>query len=60
MKRLSVNDGLCPGGNLHGQPVELRDTMIAGIVLSRRATLATRNTVHFEDAGISMVNPWAE
>lgn len=43
-----------------GRPVELRDTMIAGIVLASRATLATHNTVHFEDAGISLVNPWAE
>src|SRR5580700_10529677 len=32
-----------------GRPVELRVTMIAGIVLSRRATLATRNTPHFDD-----------
>lgn len=27
-----------------GRPVELRDAMIAGIVLGSRATLATRNT----------------
>jgi len=32
-----------------GRPVELRDTMIAAIVLARRATLATRNVAHFED-----------
>jgi predicted nucleic acid-binding protein len=41
-----------------GHPVELRDTMIAGIVLAHHATLATRNTVHFEDAGVPIVNPW--
>ncbi len=41
-----------------GQPQELRDTMIAGIVLSRHATLATRNNAHFADAGIPLVNPW--
>ena len=41
-----------------GRPVELRDTMIAGIVLARHASLATRNVVHFEDLSISMVNPW--
>jgi hypothetical protein len=41
-----------------GRPGELRDTMIAGIVLASRATLATRNTKHFEDLSISMVNPW--
>jgi predicted nucleic acid-binding protein len=41
-----------------GRPVELRDTMIAGIVLARHAGLATRNVVHFEDLSIPMVNPW--
>jgi|SRR5271166_453800 len=41
-----------------GRPGDLRDTMIAGIVLSRRATLATRNTVHFQDAGVPLINPW--
>ena len=32
--------------------------MIAGIVKARRATLATRNIRHFEDAGIDLVDPW--
>jgi toxin FitB len=41
-----------------GRPVDLRDTMIAGIALAHHATLATRNTVHFEDASIPVVNPW--
>jgi predicted nucleic acid-binding protein len=41
-----------------GRPVDLRDTMIAGIALAQHATLATRNTVHFEDAAIPLVNPW--
>lgn len=40
-----------------GRPVDLRDTMIAGIALARHATLATRNTVHFDDAGVAVVNP---
>ena len=42
-----------------GRPGDLRDTMIAGIVLARHATLATRNTAHFSDASISLVDPWA-
>ncbi len=42
-----------------GRPVDLRDTMIAGIALSRHATLATRNTAHFADSGVPLVNPWA-
>jgi hypothetical protein len=42
----------------NGRPGDLRDTMIAGIVLARRATLATRNTAHFEDLDVTVVNPW--
>jgi predicted nucleic acid-binding protein len=41
-----------------GRPGDLRDTMIAGITLAQHATLATRNSSHFEDAAISLVNPW--
>ncbi len=41
-----------------GRPVELRDTMIAGIVLACHATLATRNTPRFEDLSVPVVNPW--
>jgi toxin FitB len=42
----------------NGRTGELRDAMIAGIVLASRATLATRNTRHFDDLAISLVNPW--
>lgn len=42
-----------------GRPGDLRDTMIAGIVLAQHATLATRNTAHFEDASIPLINPWS-
>jgi predicted nucleic acid-binding protein len=41
-----------------GHPSELRDTMIAGIVIASRATLATRNVKHFDDIARSVVNPW--
>ena len=41
-----------------GRPGDLRDTMIAGIVLAQRGTFATRNTAHFEDYAIPLVNPW--
>ena len=41
-----------------GRPGELHDSMIAGIVLASRATLATRNARHFDDLSISVVNPW--
>jgi predicted nucleic acid-binding protein len=41
-----------------GRPADVRDTQIAGIVLARRAVLATRNVKHFEDLGSRIVNPW--
>jgi predicted nucleic acid-binding protein len=41
-----------------GRPVETRDTMIAGIAEASRATLATRNTAHFYDLSVPVVNPW--
>ncbi len=41
-----------------GRPVETRDTMIAGIAEASRASLATRNTTHFSDLSVPVVNPW--
>lgn len=43
-----------------GRPVDMRDTFIAAIALARRATLATRNTRHFDDLRVPVVNPWAD
>jgi hypothetical protein len=42
-----------------GRPGELRDRMIAGIVLASHAKRATRNTSHFEDLSVPVVNPWS-
>jgi predicted nucleic acid-binding protein len=42
-----------------GQPGDLRDGMIAGIALATGASLATRNTRHFDDLAIELINPWA-
>jgi len=41
-----------------GRPVDMRDTLIAGICESRQATLATRNIRHFDDLATPVVNPW--
>jgi predicted nucleic acid-binding protein len=41
-----------------GQPVGLADVMIAAIVHSRGATLATRNVRDFVGCGVDIVNPW--
>jgi toxin FitB len=42
-----------------GRPGDLRDTMIAGIVIAHHAVLATRNTAHFEDIPAPLLDPWA-
>ena len=41
-----------------GRVVDLRDTMIAGIVLVRQSAIATRNTSHFSDIPAAIINPW--
>jgi predicted nucleic acid-binding protein len=38
---------------------ELRDTMIAGIAIASHATLATRDTRHFADLPVAVVDPWS-
>jgi predicted nucleic acid-binding protein len=44
---------------VRGRVMDIRDTMIAGIALATRATLATRNTAHFADLTVPVINPWA-
>jgi toxin FitB len=41
-----------------GRTGELCDAMIAGIALAAGATLATRNTRHFDDLTIPLIDPW--
>jgi toxin FitB len=41
-----------------GRKVDMRDTQIAGIALSRRAAIATRNVGHFSDDALELLNPW--
>ena len=41
-----------------GRVADLRDTLIAGIALARRATIATRNTRHFAGLDVPVVDPW--
>lgn len=41
-----------------GRPIDFRDTQIAGIALARHGTLATRNTKHFADLSVPVINPW--
>ncbi|MEO9336417.1 type II toxin-antitoxin system VapC family toxin [Mesorhizobium sp. SB112] len=43
-----------------GRNIDNMDTQIAGIVVSRRAILATRNVKDFNDLDIPIINPWDE
>jgi predicted nucleic acid-binding protein len=38
--------------------LDVRDTLIAGIALARRASIATRNVKHFSDLDVAVVDPW--
>jgi toxin FitB len=41
-----------------GRPGDMRDTMIAGIVIASHATLATHNVRHFSDLPVPVIDPW--
>lgn len=41
-----------------GRPSGVNDALIAGVVRVHRATFATRDTRHFTDTGIDLINPW--
>ncbi|MDG4601320.1 MAG: hypothetical protein P9C48_01140 [Defluviicoccus sp.] len=49
---------LAPGRRQSGRTVEIRHVQIAGIAAARGASVATRNTRHFEATGIQLINPW--
>ena len=42
-----------------GRSIDLRDGMICGIALVRRADVATRNVRHFAATPVSTINPWS-
>ena len=51
---------LTADGKPRGSPVDMRDTLIAGIALACRATLAKRNMRIFDDLSVPVANPWAD
>jgi toxin FitB len=55
----TVAAGLMAERQRTGRSGDLRDTMIAGIVIASHATLATRNIRHFDDLSVPVVDPWA-
>jgi len=50
---------LAAGRAAAGRTVDVRDTLIGGIALARRAAVATRNTRHFQDLDTGVIDPWA-
>lgn len=42
-----------------GRPIDGADVQIAGIALSRRIPLATRNVADFEGLQVKLINPWS-
>jgi predicted nucleic acid-binding protein len=50
--------GLAAERQRSGRTVDMRDTQIAGIVIARRATLASRNVKRYADLTAEVVNPW--
>jgi len=42
-----------------GRMVDIRDTLIAGIALARRAAIATRDIRHFDDLETQVIEPWS-
>jgi predicted nucleic acid-binding protein len=45
---------------MQGRPTSHPDAMIAGIVRSRGAILATRNVRDFEGCDVALIDPWNE
>lgn len=50
---------LAAGRRRIGRTVEFRDAMIAGIVVARKASLATGNGRHFEGLDLTIIDPWS-
>ncbi len=42
-----------------GCSVEIRDALIAGVVVARKASLATRNVKYFEGLDLPIIDPWS-
>ena len=43
-----------------GRTIDVIDAMIAAVVRSNSATLATRNTAHFRHTGVTLINPFGK
>jgi toxin FitB len=43
-----------------GRPISAIDSLLAATAMRWHFTFVTRNTTHFVQTGISLINPWAE
>jgi predicted nucleic acid-binding protein len=50
----------CGRRKREGEAVAIADGMIAAIALRHKAQLATRNTRHFINSGLKLINPWSD
>ncbi len=41
-----------------GHVVDVHDGFIAGVAIAHGASIATRNTRHFADCGVPVIDPW--
>jgi predicted nucleic acid-binding protein len=63
--RIAVVDGaaadaaglLAAHRQIAGRGVDFRDTLIAGVAIARGAAIATRNTRHFQDLPVPVIDP---
>ena len=51
---------LAAGRRRRGITVDMRDTQIAGIALTKRSSIVTRNTKDFKELSIAVMNPWED
>ena len=42
-----------------GRSIQTTDMQIAGIAISRKIPIATRDVQDFEDIGVKLINPWS-
>jgi predicted nucleic acid-binding protein len=59
-KAASVAGMIAASRRRRGRPTEIRDTFIAGIVVSNNAEFATGNVRHFQDLEIRVIDPWSK
>jgi toxin FitB len=43
-----------------GRPISAMDALLAATAKQHHCTLVTRNTAHFGNTGIQLINPWAD